>query len=190
MDYETFISEITENLKEELEENIQVEVREVLQTNGSRYMGIAINKKGIPLQPVIPVELLFVRFQNGASMKECVHIALEIYENHGWGNSEIGQVSEAIRDWGQIKGKIYPSLVLAETNRELLETLVYRLFLDFAVCCDVRFGSKEESMGRVRVNRDMLKIWNISEEELWRQADENMAQDGYEVLGIEELLGE
>ena len=69
-------------------------------------------------------------------------------------------------------------LVNTEKNRELLKELPHRNFFDLSLIYFVDV-TRDGDLGcaSIRVTNDHIKMWNVTEEDLYRQFKENMEQD-------------
>ena len=89
--------------------------------------------------------------------------------------------------WDEVKADIYPMLLPYKSCENYLSKIVYRPFLDLVVCYCIRIPDRGKG---VLITADMLDGWEITEEELKVQAEENLKMDGYETLRMSEMIGE
>lgn len=77
-------------------------------------------------------------------------------------------------------------IVSAEDNEEMLRALVSKPFLDLAVIMYIRLDDILQIGGEatVKVSKEMLSSLNVSEEEAYDAAMNNMKSDGYNVQDI------
>lgn len=97
---------------------------------------------------------------------------------------------EKIRDWQMAKRKIYKKLVNYEKNAERLEKggIVYRKYLDLAEVCYLQIRLPVGS-GSAEITEELLKIWGVSGEEAFMQAEQNMERERYYMVNIADLIG-
>ena len=92
-------------------------------------------------------------------------------------------------DEGQIHG--YPG----HQEIELALVKLYRVtrekkYLDLALCCCLTLEDEERNNMSVRVTEGILQQWEISEEDLFRQAYENMQNAGYHIINMMQIIKE
>lgn len=90
--------------------------------------------------------------------------------------------------WEAMKGRIRKKLVNYERNKAYLEHVVYRRYLDLAEVCymvlDVPLGH-----GNTDIQKIFLTKWEVTEEEVFRQAEKNMELEGYQLNNLTKYLG-
>ena len=86
-------------------------------------------------------------------------------------------------DWEEIKRFLYPILLPAESV--VREKDISKSFLDLEVCIAIRFTGTSEP---VRVTKETLVKWNISEWQLYEQAMKNMLGKKPVFCSVEELV--
>lgn len=121
-------------------------------------------------------------YEGGESMADCigkvisseVEIPLDRFEN-----------VDSILEWEKIKTEIRPALLLKKWNLKLLKGLVYREYLDFAVLYIIRCGGDDmEGYADIKIRREQLQMWNVSEDELHAQAMRNMEKEEKALFGL------
>lgn len=90
--------------------------------------------------------------------------------------------------WEAMKGRIRKKLVNYRRNKAHLEHVVHRRYLDLAEVCylilDVPVGH-----GNTDLQKALLEKWEVTEEEVFRQAEKNMELEGYQVDQLAKYLG-
>lgn len=92
-------------------------------------------------------------------------------------------VKKILENWEEIKRFLYPILLPAKSV--VREKDISKNFLDLEVCIAVRFTGSSEP---VRVTKETLVKWNISEEQLYEQAMNNMLGKKPVFCSVEELV--
>lgn len=87
-----------------------------------------------------------------------------------------------------MKSRITPVLINKKWNKEILKNAVYKEFLDFAVILRVLVLETPEGNGTIRVNKDILNIWGVSESELWNTAFRNLNNERFIVEDFERVV--
>ena len=92
-------------------------------------------------------------------------------------------VKKILENWEEIKRFLYPILLPAKSV--VREKDISKNFLDLEVCIAVRFTGSSEP---VRVTKETLVKWNISEWQLYEQAMKNMLGKKPVFCSVEELV--
>ncbi len=180
MEYEEFKKEVLGKLREICGDDLQIRSGKILKNNGKQYDGIQLfaDMADGKACPVIPLQWFCGAYCDGdISITGCAKVIYEMSEEY----RDVGGISEMvqkIRDWEQIKERIYPILLSTEDNQEMLEWAVSIPMLDLSVAYIFR-GKIDRQWAGVKISYQMLEAYGISAEELHRQALENLAADGY-----------
>lgn len=82
-------------------------------------------------------------------------------------------------NWNNIKCRIYAKLINADRNRELLDVIPHRMFLDLAVVYYAAVNVFNiQKTGTVLIHNHHMSIWGKNEETLYQTALLNMRSDG------------
>lgn len=102
----------------------------------------------------------------------------------------IGTVNfEFFLDYGRVKNRIFLKMINYEENREMLANVPHRRFLDLAVVCYYAYMNDLMGKGSIQIDKDLLSKWEISEEELFFDAEKNTRNIlGMELKDMHELL--
>lgn len=181
MEYEEFKAEIVKALREFYGENVDVELVDTLKNNGKRHdaVSIRINGEYDGTVPVIYLEEFFRMYDIGKTdMGGCVKNIAELREKSVC-SPQIAQFSNSLLNWDAVRKKVYPVLLSAKENGELLKKLVFRSLLDLAVIYIIREAVYAENGCSAKITSGMLAAYGISEEQLYKQAMRNLEGDGY-----------
>ena len=190
MEFEEFKKQIVEGLREIYGDGTQIETGVALRNNGSKYNGINIFPKGSGRRtsPVIDLDRLYKSFEDGRMrIGDCVW---DIYNNRAaiGSSDEVEQFAENISEWEYVRDDIYPVLLSTEENSELLEKLVSTPMLDLSVVYVIRRKIPGKDTLSVKITQNLLLSYEITPEQLHRQAMINMGKDGYEFLELASLV--
>ena len=202
---EALMEQIRKRLSEELGEGYEVEKRIVLKNNGVEAEGFSVRKAGDVLAAVLYPGPMEEARQEEPNQEEsgqdkntleagegyvdrCVEGMLKTYRRREEQNDGLREMVRRMEDWEEIRPYIRPQLLSCIENRRLIPRLVHRRFLDLAVVYAARMECGLEQ-GTIRIERPVFEQWEISEEELHRQALKNLEQDGYTIQSIPEALG-
>lgn len=190
MVFEEFKKQIVEGLQEIYGDSTQIETGVALRNNGSKYNGINIFPKGSGRRtsPVIDLDRLHKSFEDGRMrIGDCVW---DIYNSRTviGSSDEVEQFAENISEWEYVRGDIYPILLSTEENQELLKNLVTTPMLDLSVVYAIRRKIHGKDTLSVKITKELMLSYEITPEQLHRQAMINMGKDGYEFLDLESLI--
>lgn len=190
MKFDEFKETIIKELQDFYGKDAEVGIIPVLKNNGKHCEGINVVYKnsGKHVYPIIYLCGFYQEYRNGKkSIQQCVGEIVKLREQY----EEDGEIENFAADllyWKNVKDHVFPVLISAEENRELLSKLVSGRFLDMAVIYIVRGDLGESGSGHVKVSVSMLQQYGISEEELHEQAVINLEKDGYRFQSMDEVL--
>ena len=175
LNYEEFKEKIKEDIKDYMDEKYKdcgVVIRKVNKTN-SEVDGL--NMLDIPglknATPTLYVNDLYEKYEKTGDYEEVARMAAETME-YGI-KSFNSQIKEECLDTSKLKDKVFFSLINAEQNRELLNTVPHREFEDLAIVYRWNIGS--DSMGTYTnlVNNDLAEKEGLTENDLYNAANKN-----------------
>lgn len=186
MKYEEFKTNLIEELKDFYGADATVELTTETKNNGIHLDGIIIRIGETNVAPIIYLQQYYEEYMENEyiSIDEIVGRIVELRERHELQDADgvIGKIT----DWAYVREHIYPMIVSAEDNEEMLRTLVSKPFLDLAVIMYIRLDDILQIGGEatVKVSKEMISSLNVSEEEAYDAAMNNMKSDGYNVQDI------
>lgn len=187
MDKKEWMDKMMEMLEGSLGEGYEVKKEEVLKNNGVKKTGILI-RKGKEGSIFYLDEFFKKGMTEEKDIQECVKMLLE--SGMGKNGPDVCKMfSETVLDWESVREKVYPVLLPAEENRELLKDLVWHPYLDLVALCMIQLTEPEIGMANVKVTMALRKLWGVEEEILWEQAMENMRRE-CECYGMHEIFPE
>ena len=175
LNYEEFKEKIKDDIKDYMDEKYKdcgVVIRKVNKTN--REVD-GLNMLDIPglknATPTLYVNDLYEKYEKTGDYEEVARMAAETME-YGI-KSFNSQIKEECLDTSKLKDKVFFSLINAEQNRELLNTVPHREFEDLAIVYRWNIGS--DSMGTYTnlVNNDLAKKEGLTENDLYKAANKN-----------------
>ncbi len=186
MEYKEFEERIGRAAAEMAGTEYGVEINSILRTNGRRRPALRIWKKGDRkhVAPVVYLDSLYETTAPDVSFRELAAQIFGRYEKMQ-GRKELQQITRDIQEWESVKGDVYPALLWAERNQELLKTLPHDRMLDLAVIYLIRSEDGMESSVSVKVTDSLLRGWGIPEAVLRETAFANQRED-YRIYSMEE----
>ena len=193
LNYEEFKEKIKEDIKDYMDEKYKdcgVVIRKVNKTN--REVD-GLNMLDIPglknATPTLYVNDLYEKYEKTGDYEEVARMAAETME-YGI-KSFNSQIKEECLDTSKLKDKVFFSLINAEQNRELLNTVPHREFEDLAIVYRWNIGS--DSMGTYTnlVNNDLAEKEGLTENDLYNAASKNTKElFPVSIKNMNEVIGE
>ena len=169
-----FTKEITALLKDRLGD-AEVTVHDTVKNNGVCLTGLAIRGRGSNIAPCIYLEDFYSGYsENGRSLEEIADEIARIYHRNRTGHDFDMSV---FTDYSHVRHLIHGRLVNTEKNAELLGRMPHREFLDLSIVYCVELPCPDSrGTGSVQVTDKHMELWKVSEQDLYEQAMENMAE--------------
>ena len=157
---------IMKSIIEKLGSDFNVTVNEVLKTNVKRD-GLTILKKGECISPTIYLEPYYMRLIQKEDISTIIDEIISLYERANKnGNNAAFDVS-FIKDFNQIKDKLFVRLINRHMNKELLNESPYAYFLDdFAIVPYCAVDMVEDGVASFRINNLHMQLWGVETNEL------------------------
>lgn len=175
LNYEEFKERIKDDIKEYMDEkykDCEVVIRKVNKTN--REVD-GLNMLDIPglknATPTLYVNDLYEKYEKTGDYEEVARMAAETME-YGI-KSFNSQIKEECLDTSKLKDKVFFSLINAEQNRELLNTVPHREFEDLAIVYRWNIGSGSDGVYTNLVNNDLAEKEGLTENDLYNAANKN-----------------
>ena len=175
LNYEEFKERIKDDIKDYMDEkykDCEVVIRKVNKTN--REVD-GLNMLDIPglknATPTLYVNDLYEKYEKTGDYEEIARMAAETME-YGI-KSFNSQIKEECLDTSKLKDKVFFSLINAEQNRELLNTVPHREFEDLAIVYRWNIGAASDGVYTNLVNNDLAKKEGLTENDLYNAANKN-----------------
>jgi hypothetical protein len=188
MDINDFAMEILAEAGKKLGSGYEASVIKRYTNNGIMKHGLNIGTCHARGRCCIFLDRYFESYQSGKiGIGEIVDEAIricKIYEDAS------GMNIDFVTDYSRAKEYLRGELVNTDRNRDALELVPHREFLDLSVIysLDVPCGNPAET-GSVRITMPHMKKWGVDEETLYRQAMANMEENEKCTLdGLTELV--
>ncbi|MCM1236941.1 MAG: DUF5688 family protein [Ruminococcus flavefaciens] len=188
-----FTEALAKGMQKELGEDYHAEVKEVLKNNSIVQYGIVVGRKDAEVLPCMYADELYERFSAGrTTVEEGIKELVRAYRNRDMPESFS---VDGFKDYEKIRPKIRGKLINTEKNRELLQKIPHRKFLDLSLVYRVYMGVEEIGELNLCVQNSHLEMWGIGEEELFEAVRDYMEHTDEILLKnmedmIQEILGE
>lgn len=175
MDYEKFKEELVNEVERQAGEEYQVSLQKVKKNNGISKNAVSISRKGRKVAPVIYIDSFYEKYQQGVSI---VHLAASMLQHfQDLEESMLPVNMDFYSEYENVRENIYCKLINIGMNREILREIPYRTYLDLAVVYYYLMDMSDDGNATILINQKQLELWNLTGEELDRQAWENTVAD-------------
>lgn len=176
MDIKEFQKKLIETINEKTE-NAVIEAKEVIGNNGVKRHGLVMKGTTQYTNPVIYIDKEYERYSDEEEIDDIYDISqriIQIYELSK--NEDIGQeeMVKNINDWNWAKNKVMFTLVNTDKNKEVLKAVPSTPFLDLSYTYYIQLQNGNFENGNVRIKNEYLDRWDITLEELHKQAVKNL----------------
>ena len=167
---EAFAGTIKSAMEAYFGEGVRVSVQKVTKNNGLILTGLTIMDKTSNLAPTIYLDGYFNDYNCGEPMSDICRRILKVYEESKvTDNFDVTMVT----DFGRARNRICCKLVNAERNAELLTDAPHVLIEDLAMVFYILATRDEFGTGTITVRNNILKMWDITTDQLYQLALEN-----------------
>lgn len=171
MTLENFANIIKEEVENRLEENEKCIIRKVIKNNGLEHTGIYFIQEDVNISPTVYLDLFYQEYQqNSLSIEEAVTEILKIY---GQQKLSKGIDLREFFNYENMKERIIFKLINYERNKKYLEEVPYIKYHDLAIVFLALVSDEKDITASIQINNAHLKLWNVSTEDLYREAIRN-----------------
>lgn len=192
MDYNEFREEILKELQKRHGEGLEITVSRIKKNNGAGYYGVKFQPRNtgedVTLGAVFRLDHLYEAYAGGETdIVACAESLWEEYEKNRE-PEDLQQFAEDLQRWDTARKNIYPVLLSAEKNADMLPELVTVPVLDLAVVFIVRGRVSGTGCSTVKVTAAMLEDYKVSGKELYDAAMANLENDGYSFQSMDDII--
>ena len=186
MNYEEFIEYVKNAVDEACAGEHKVQIRKVVKNNGCEYRAVMIIREDEHAVPTIYLEEFYDKYQMGVSLDVIVS---EIIDRDIRFSGTLDLPIEEIFMFDKIRDRIRCRIVNAETNSEILPEIPHRIEQDLAIEYYILVDSSKYGVSTALIYNDNIERWNVTEEELFEIALQNM-KDEASILDIYDIFSE
>ena len=138
MEIMEFCQKVKRNLVKDMEEGVQVSVKQITKNNGVVLHSITVSRAGTNISPNIYLDGLYAAYERGETFRAVMEDVRKIYEES---RIEASIDMSFFLDYGKMKERVVYKVIGYEKNKELLRQIPHILFLDMALVfyCQHRF---------------------------------------------------
>lgn len=188
MDYSEFLNYIEESVKKITEDTAYISIHNVIKNNALELDGLVILERDQNVSPTIYLNDYYTEYLDGRELDSIIE---EIYNLYQENRGKFDFPLDYFKDFNRIKSRIAYKLINYERNQKLLSMVPHRKILDLAIVYYCVIDSEQLGCATALIYNNHMKLWDTSEEELFRLADENTPNLFRPVLrNMEEILQE
>ena len=182
MEMKQFAEAVLTALREKADGRFNAWIIEKEKNNGVILTGITTESPGCNVRPCIYLDDYYEIFRNGdLNPSEAADMVYDRIMEH---QKYIPDISiQDFLQWDSVRGLIYPKLVNTELNRNQLEQMPNRSFLDLSVVYYVKIAEDENGIRTIAVRNEHLILWRQDEGAIYEAALKNMAGSGTCLFG-------
>lgn len=186
MNFKEFCEKIYTAITEFYGEEVKAEIKEVRKNNGVVLTSLLMTEGDTNVSPSIYMDGYYCDYIAGKGTDKIILDIINLYEEirkKPKVDMEFFVVYEEVRD------RICYKLINYYKNKEMLEGIPHIKYLNMAIVFYYAFNSPILGDGTITISNAHIENWNVSTEELFRQANENTPRlFELKIYGIEELV--
>lgn len=186
MEYNEFVEEIRCNVEANRNCDGEVRMLKIMRNNGCELDGLTIVRKGCPGSPTIYLNGYYNQFEAGRSIVSITREVLNTYES-GW--EKLESMAGIFNDFEEIKKRVAYKLVNYEKNKELLQDVPHKRFMNLAVVFYCLIERESNYNATALIHNSHLGLWGVSESEIYSLARKNTPNLlPYRITRIDEVV--
>lgn len=189
MEFTNFTTLVREEVERRTGDNYRVRLNDVTKNNGVVLRGLTVMQDDSNISPTIYLNNYYEEYINGrATLINVVNDVMDTYHRN--------KVNQSVDmryflNYESVKQSIVYKLVNTEKNKTLLEDIPHIEFLDLSIVFQCLIAQEDLGTASILIHNVHMKLWDISVEELYREAKENTQRlQGYEIKSMTEVLCE
>lgn len=170
MEFNEFCNEIRNNIGEYLlgYDFDQIEMKEVTHNNNTSHMGLVIIREDVNIAPTIYMEQYYRQYQDTGDMDAVMRQIADTYKKSIENTNDIP--TEIFNHKEQYFENCYLKVVNYERNKDMLQDVPYKKFMDMAVTIRMLVRMDNIGMASTVVTHDHTANLGINEKELYAAA--------------------
>lgn len=169
MDIKSFGKMMKTEIAQFLGDEYKVEYKEVIKNNSVINHSILICKEGENVSPSIYIDDHYDKYKKGIAITKLASDIIEVYQKYA--PKESLDMS-FYREFSNVAERLSFKVISKDGNEKLLSDIPYRSVLDLAFVPIYLFQSDDIGNGNIVIKNDHLKMWEVSQEELWENVME------------------
>lgn len=190
--FEEFVNDIEKGVAAIMEDGYEVTVKKVPKYNGLILTGLAITKKDSRITPIIYLDGLYQSYISGNGEMSLASVADSIaasYEEHGQKAQQLDGSLGNLEDYQKVRDKVAFRLMNTKENQELLRWIPSIPFHDLSIVFYLYIEEIADGICTALIHNEHMNLWNVTEAELYREAERNTPRLLPETLmGIDKVM--
>ncbi|MCM1123217.1 MAG: DUF5688 family protein [Eubacterium sp.] len=188
MEFNVFVENVVEILKEKMGEDYEIKITKVTKNNDIQLTGVIMMREMDKVSPTIYLEEPYRQYCEGTDIQEIADRIVALYEAQ---MKDINFDMSFFSEFEYVKDRIFHKVVNHGQNRKLLEDVPYLMWCDLAVV--FYYSVEETKFGRasVLIHNNHLDMWKQTTDTLYQTAQYNMEREMPELLvPMQDLINE
>ena len=170
MDIKEFGQMMIREVGDILGEGYDISLKDIEKNNGIIRHALVIKEQMSNVAPTIYIDDYHRQYERGAMLMMLVGDLVRMYKSTTIG---CGPDVEFFSDFSMVAPKLFFKVVNYGKNRRKLKDIPIKKILDLALVPVCRVMSESFGDGCITIRKDHLKMWEISEDELWENTLES-----------------
>ncbi|MDD6039143.1 MAG: DUF5688 family protein [bacterium] len=162
-----FYNLLTDTLRSRFSDDTSLCIQPIYKNNDVILQALIIREPDINIAPSIYLDTFLSRYENGESMEKLCNEICSLYEDT---RMEQSMNTHFFCDYSLARERLVIQLINYEGNRIRLQTIPHVRYLDFAITFCYYLDYSDSEMATIQVTNHHLNMWNITVEELKKQA--------------------
>lgn len=186
MYYRDFLQEVEKQVHAGLREGDKVRIKRVRKNNGVFLDCMVVQITNSVLSPSFHMDECFKNYLQGMKVEEIVSNILSICEDS---RAVKDSTFDFLENFNNIRDRLVGHLVNREKNKDILEDVPHRDFLNLTIVYYCILDDQENSAGGFMVRNHMMQEWGVTEERVHQEAVMNMKlRYPVQFMSISELM--
>lgn len=188
MSYKEFLYQIEAQVRIRMGKGVQICIHSVTKNNSIILDGLSILECGDNVSPAIYLNSFYQEYLAGETIEKIVNRILFYYQQ---GKRVRHLDTSFYTDFEKAKRHMVCRVINQEKNKNLLQEVPYRPFLNLAVVYYYLLEQEEIGSAAICIRNEHLKMWGMNKQDLDEIAVENMKKMlPYQFLSMEEMMRE
>lgn len=182
MEYNEFKNLLVEAVQENVGPEKKVYLKTVKKCNGIMREGITYeyedSRELISGVPIVYLDDLYEYYEEEEDLADIITCVVNAFMK-----AELPKEVYDIQNWKVHKNNVFMKLLNSKYNLHMLDSLVHKEFLDLSIIFSVNLGG-----ACMDITKQILETWNVTEEELYQTALDNMKSKGCVIADLKAFL--
>lgn len=174
MDFNDFLSHFTTAIFNQISSECMPSIQTVTKNNGIICHAITFTTKSSTESPLIYIDTYYKSYCNGTPLEQLVTSFMEEYEKCISFKESFPDIPQHLE---QMKSYIFVKAIHYKRNLPWLTSIPHKRFLDLAMIYEFVFPHSMDGYGFSAITYPVMKLLNLTEEELNTLAWENMKKE-------------